>query len=358
MHTFHIGGMILPFWVVLPVFLLLWFVLGWIFRTVIFAWLERLTKKTNSDVDDILISAASTPIMWMIFVSGSAVVFQFLLTDVYKKMLTPMVPLGLKALSIAAAVLFVDGIISGFLKSYSSKIEFLKISQSLMNGVVHSVVFGLGILILLDSIGISITPIVASLGIGSLAIALALQPTLENLFSGIQLVLDQPIKPGQLIKLESGEEGLVDRVGWRSTWIQLPPNNMVIIPNKMLVNSRVLNYHYPSPDLAFPIEAGVHYSSNLDQVERVTIDVANHVLKSVTGGVKDFNPMVRFHTFAASSINFSVVLRAHDFTDVALLRHEFIKALSLRFAKENIVMPYPITAVNTAQEKALFSHSN
>jgi small-conductance mechanosensitive channel len=217
---------------------------------------------------------------------------------------------------------------------------------------VRIVVLGLGLLILLDSFGVSITPIIASLGVGSLAVALALQPTLENFFAGVQLVIDKPIQVGQFIKLDSGEEGYVHKIGWRSTWVRMLPNNVVVMPNKVLINSKILNYYYPQQDLAVLVQVGVHYDSDLEHVERVTIEVGEEVMKTVQGGVPEFKPFIRYHTFADFSINFTVILRAKEFVDNYLVKHEFIKRLHKRYAKEGIVIPFPIRAINYGQEKA------
>jgi small-conductance mechanosensitive channel len=197
---------------------------------------------------------------------------------------------------------------------------------------------------------VSITPILASLGVGSLAIALALQPTLENFFAGIQLIIDKPIQVGQFVKLESGEEGYVHKIGWRSTWVRMLANNMVIMANKHLVNSKITNYYYPDKELAVLVQVGVHYGSDLEKVEKITIEVAKQTLQDVAGGVKEFNPFIRYHTFDNSSINFSVIMRAHEFVDNYLIKHEFIKRLQKRYAQENIVIPFPIVAVNYEQE--------
>jgi small-conductance mechanosensitive channel len=231
-------------------------------------------------------------------------------------------------------------------------VEILKSSGGIARGFVRMVVIGLGLLIFLDSFGVSITPVLASLGIGSLAVALALQPTLENLFSGIQIVIDRPIQLGQFIKLESGEEGYVHRIGWRSTWVKMLPNNIVVIPNKALVNSKIINYHYPDKELAVLVEVGVHYGSDLERVERVTTDVARETLRQTLGGVADFVPFIRYHAFDDFSINFTVILRAKEFMDSYLVKHEFIKRLHRRYAREGIVIPYPIHAINHEQEKA------
>ena len=249
-------------------------------------------------------------------------------------------------------IVFFDKLLRNLIHTYSNKIEVLKTSGNVAQVIIRVAVFGLGLLILMDSFGISITPIIASLGVGSLAIALALQPTLENFFAGIQLVVDKPIKVGQFVKLDSGEEGYVHKIGWRSTWVRMLPNNVVVIPNNVIVNSKVLNYHYPEQEMAVLVQAGVHYNSDLEHVEKVTVEVGEDVMKSVAGGVPHFKPFIRYHTFSDFSVNFTVILRAKEFVDNYLIKHEFIKRLHKRYEKEGIIIPFPIRAINYDQEKA------
>jgi small-conductance mechanosensitive channel len=130
------------------------------------------------------------------------------------------------------------------------------------------------------------------------------------------------------------------------------PNNFVLIPNSRLAQSVVTNYHRPTKEMAVLVQVGVHYASDLDRAERVTCDVARDVMKAVPGGVPDFDPFVRYHTFSDSSIDFTVILRAKEFTDSFLIKHEFIKALARAFAAENIVIPFPIRAINVDQERS------
>ena len=214
-----------------------------------------------------------------------------------------------------------------------------------MQGFIRIVIMGLGTLVVLDSMGVSITPIIASLGIGSLAVALALQPTLENFFSGIQLVTDKPVQVGHYIRLESGEEGMVQKIGWRSTWICLPNNNTIVIPNKLLVNSRVTNFFYPNTELAVPVNVTAAYGADIEKLEKVTLDVGRDVQKTVAGAVPGIEPVLRYQGFGDSGINFTVVLRGKDFQSTALVKHEFIRRLHLRYRQEGIVIPYPTRVV-------------
>jgi small-conductance mechanosensitive channel len=103
-----------------------------------------------------------------------------------------------------------------------------------------------------------------------------------------------------------------------------------------------VNYHLPSNDLAVLVEVGVDYASDLGRVEQVTIEVARDVMREVSGGVADFEPFIRYHTFADSSINYTTILRAREYVDQYLVKHEFVKRLHARFNQEGIVIPFPI----------------
>ncbi|MBL7068571.1 MAG: mechanosensitive ion channel family protein [Candidatus Omnitrophica bacterium] len=322
-----------------------------IIKKVIYGQIRRLADRTKTEIDNIVLDSADLPLTLLIFVTG-AVVLEKIGPFGVDGELTRYFFVGLRVTTVLAIIMFFDRLLRSLIKTYSEKVDILKTSGNVAQGIVRIVVLGLGVLILLDSFGISITPIIASLGVGSLAVALALQPTLENFFAGIQLVIDKPVKVGQFVKLDSGEEGYVHKIGWRSTWVRMLPNNVVVIPNKVLTNSKVLNYYYPQQDLAVLVQVGVHYNSDLVYVEKVTIEVGEEVMKAVKGGVPDFKPFIRYHTFADFSINFTVILRAKEFVDNYLVKHEFIKRLHKRYAKEGIIIPFPIKAINYDQEKA------
>ncbi|MFH1776236.1 MAG: mechanosensitive ion channel family protein [Candidatus Omnitrophota bacterium] len=349
MKNLVLFGISVPAWIYAPVIYFVWVSGLFIVRRIVFNRIQRFAQRTHTQLDDIFIAALQFPLTLFIYVSGGLVLQQFspLAKDAE---LTKYIFVAFKATTIVAVIIFLDKLLKNLIQLYSEKVEILKTSGSITQGVVRAIVIVIGILILMDSFGISITPLIASLGIGSLAVALALQPTLENFFSGVQIVIDKPIQKGQFIKLDSGEEGYVEKIGWRSTWVKMLPNNIVVIPNKVLVNSKVLNYYYPSTDLAVLVQVGVHYDSDLTQVERVTIEVGEKIMKTVTGGVADFKPFIRYHTFNAYSIDFTVILRAKEFVDNYLIKHEFIKALHARYAKEGIIIPYPIRAINETQE--------
>ena len=178
-----------------------------------------------------------------------------------------------------------------------------------------------------------------ALGVGGLAVALALQDTLANLFAGFYLTVAKHIRIGNYIKLSSGEEGYLVDIDWRASRLRQLANNTVLVPNAKLSQSIVTNYDLPDHEIVVTIEASVDYVSDLDQVERIAIEVARDVMRTVQGGVPAFDPLVQFHTFGDPGIGFSATLRAQKFADQYLIRHEFVKRLQKRFLSEGITIP-------------------
>jgi small-conductance mechanosensitive channel len=255
-------------------------------------------------------------------------------------------------LLLVALFLFMDSMVVNVVRRYAQTHSSLLGSRVILQTIVHSVFIVICVLMTLSTLGISITPLIASLGITSLAVALALQPTLENFFSGVQILIDKPIRLGDFIELESGEQGFVEKIGWRSTWIKMLPNNIVIMPNSLISKSKLINYYYPEKELSVPVEVGVHYDSDLEHVERVTLEVAREILASHKWGISDYETFVVYHTFDNSSINFTVMLRAQEYFNRFFIKSAFIKALHQRYREEGITIPYPIRAINYDQEKA------
>lgn len=318
-----------------------WITVLLIVKKFTFNYGQIFSRETKGTLDDIIFDSLNIPLILVIISSGFIVVEKFMVFG-RQSLLDKYFNYGFLGLVIIALVLFLDNLTRNIIKVYSGKIELLKVHGSFAQFLIRFIILSLGGLVLLNSLGISITPFLAYLGIGSLPIFLALQQSLENFFASIQILIDKPVKVGQFIKLETGEEGYVDKIGWRSTWIRQMPDNMIIVPNKMIASSRILNYYYPFKEMAVLVEVGVDYSSDLDFVEKVTREVAEEVLNEVAGSVSDFKPIVRFHTFGEYSINFTVVLRCHEFADSYSIKHEFIKKLSKRYKKEGITIPYPI----------------
>jgi small-conductance mechanosensitive channel len=218
-------------------------------------------------------------------------------------------------------------------------------SATIFVNITRITVLAIGLLILLATLGISITPLLTALGVGGLAVALALQDTLTNLFAGVHILVSGKVQQGDFIRLESGEEGYVVDTNWRNTTIRQLPNNLVVVPNATLASSTVINYYRPEQEMSVLVQVGVSYDSDLEHVERVTAEVGREVMQSVEGAVPGHEPSIRYHTFGESSIGFSVILRASEPTAQYLIVHEFIKRLHRRYGREGIEIPFPIRTV-------------
>ncbi|MGA2173119.1 MAG: mechanosensitive ion channel family protein [Sedimentisphaerales bacterium] len=321
--------------------------LGFVLRSILFKRLTRWAQNTESRLDDAIISATKGPFIIWFLMLGIYITLQFpeLPENTVRIASKTLLILGLLSVTLVLA-----NISSNLIGLYSGKLDASLPGVSLTQSVSRVIILGVGILVILNALGISITPILATLGVGGLAVALALKDTLSNLFAGFHIVLNRIVRIGDYIKLDSGEEGHVTDISWRTTKIKTLSDNIVLIPNAKLTQTNVTNYHLPDKDMEVSVSAGVHYNSDLKQVERITCEVAKEVMREVPGGIPEFDPFIRYHTFGDSSIQFTVTLRAREFADQYLIKHEFVKRLHQRYTKEGIVIPYPITAVNYTQE--------
>ncbi|OQA92063.1 MAG: Small-conductance mechanosensitive channel [Elusimicrobia bacterium ADurb.Bin231] len=315
---------------------------GFIIRKFLFLYLKKITGKTQTQIDDIITDAIKNPFVLWFAILGISIAIKT--TNLTEKNIVFADKL-LISLWIISFTIVVAKIVSGIINVYVSGQEGAPKMSSITQNAARWIIFGLGILILLNKLGISITPILTALGVGGLAVALALQDTLSNLFAGFHIILTKQIRVDDYVQLDGGQEGFVADVGWRNTRIRQAANNMIIIPNSKLAQAIVINYDIPSKDTGVVIPVGVDYSSDLKKVEAVTVEVARNIQKTVPGAVEDFEPFIRYNAFSNSSIDFSVILRAKDWPSRFLIIHEFIKQLKERYDAERIKIPFPITTV-------------
>jgi small-conductance mechanosensitive channel len=218
-------------------------------------------------------------------------------------------------------------------------------SATIFVSITRVVVWTIGALVLLDSLGIAITPLLTALGVGGLAVALALQDTLSNLFAGVHILASRKVQPGDFIQLDNGMQGYVVDTNWRNTIIRQLPNNILVVPNATVASSIVTNYHLPERELSVTVPVGVSYDSDLEHVEQVTLEVGHEVMQDVEGAVPAHEPTIRYTAFGGSSVNFNVVLRAAEVTTQAMITHEFIKRLHRRFRKDGIDFQSPTETI-------------
>jgi small-conductance mechanosensitive channel len=209
-------------------------------------------------------------------------------------------------------------------------------------------VFGLlAVVIVLENLGVSLTAVWTTLGVGSVAVALALQDTLGNMFAGLYLLADGPVRPNEYIKLDSGHEGYVVRIGWRSTILRTGSNNLVVIPNSTLSKAVITNYSRPDAHMAITLPVSVAYGVQPQRVENVLTEVAQEALRDgIEGLLPEPSPAVTFTPgFGSSSLDFSLTVFLRQFEDQARVQTALRTRIVERFQKEGIHMPFPTRAL-------------
>lgn len=317
-------------------------ILSEIFIFIIKKYVYRFTSRTKTDLDDIIISRITYPLHTTIIIVGlffalkSLTIlnpYDYLINDISFVIFTLVISFILSRI--------IGALVNNWLKVQK---RYQKTPQ-LFNKIVTVIIFIIAILTVLDHFEIQITPLIATLGLGGLAVGLALQSTMSNFFAGLHIISDRPIDVNDYIEIEGNIKGFVDDIGWRSIRLRTLQNTIVVVPNAKLAESIVTNYSMPQKEMSTLVQVGVDYGSDLEKVEKITIEVAKEIQKKVDGAVKDFEPFIRYNNFGDSNINFTVILRVEDFVNKYLVEHEFIKALKKRYDKEKIEISWPVRKV-------------
>lgn len=300
--------------------------------------LQATTSKLGWGGADVIINSLKGLILIWFIIGG---IFAAILTLPIDNNLFLTIQKSLLAAAIGSGTLIIARLAVGFVR-YFSETKGAGSLTSLFEMLTRIVIFTFGVLVILQSLGIAITPLLTALGIGGVSLGLAFQSTLTNFLSGLNLATSNKVRVGDFIQLDSGEEGYVMDIAWRHTILQDIRDNMVVVPNTRILNNVFKNYGLPDNQALIVLEVGISYSADLDHVEQVALAVANEVMNQVEGGVPDSDPWIRFKEFGYFAITMTVYLRIREYFDHLVVRHEFIKRLHKRLRDENIAMPFPI----------------
>ena len=316
-------------------------------RKLAFTALIRWTGKTETRADDFIIDSIKYPSVFWVF--ATAIYITIATSDLSPRFVT----YGLKTLYVLITLsitLAAANIASKLVQSAIDKSAPGAAVTGLSRAVIKVVILAIGLLITLNGMGVSITPMLTALGVGGLAVALALQDSLSNLFAGVHLLMERPVRVGDYIKIASGEEGFVSDIGWRTTRIRQLSNNIVIVPNNKLAQSTITNYNMPESSMALLIPVGVSYASDPDLVEKVLMDEAEKAAGEVAGLLPSPAPAVKFMPgFGDYSLNFTLICQVADFTSQVGVQHELRKRIFKRFQAEGIEFAYPTRTVYIKQ---------
>jgi small-conductance mechanosensitive channel len=319
------------------------FIIGIITEKVIIHKIKRIFSAPGWKSGDIILNSLRGNVFYLIVISG---LYSALFQSKINEQLASVISKILLIILILLITRISAKILTGFVSNYLKRHDEFSPSSSIFSNITRLIVFIIGILIILQSLGISITPLLTALGVGGLAAALALQDTLSNLFAGIQIIASGKIRQGDYIKLENGLEGYIADISLRNTIIRQITNNSVIIPNLKITTAIIINYSNPEKNFEFFIDLGIDYSSDLEKAEKIVLQTARELLKKNEMCDADFEPVIIYSELASSSINMRIKLRVKEFMFQGNVKHLFIKMLIKKFRTEKIIIPFPVRTVH------------
>jgi MscS family membrane protein len=310
--------------------------LFWVFQKIAL----RLTSKTKTDVDDKFIARASKHVTSLVLLIGLRIAIVELPFSEVTLGIIGNIIFSFIVISFAYMVYyFVDVIllvaVGKIIRGESDAAR--RSLMSLLHSILKMVLISLVILYILEIWGVEIGPVLAALGIAGLAVALALQPALANIFSGVSIILDKSVKVGDLIYLDSETRGRVKSVGLRSTKIITFDNELIIVPNSKVADSKIQNIGEPEPKTRVVIPFGVAYGTDIEKVKKLVLSE----IKKAKYFVKEPEPIVRFLEMADSSLNFKAYFYVdsfeHKWSSIDEMNTNIYNALN----KAGVKIPFP-----------------
>ena len=305
--------------------------LGVVVQRVVASSLHARAKRTASEWDDIVVeSMRGLVVVWFLLI-GLAVVLKFvpLQPDVLR-----IVRRAVGVLGILSAVVFFTRMARRAIHIYiDRKVE---VTSSIFKNFATGIIYILGFLFVLDYLGISITPLLTALGVGGLAVALAFQDTLSNLFAGHEHPHGPQDQAGRLRppRLRRGRRGLRHHLAQHDH--PRPRGQHGRRAQRKLASAIYTNTHLPTSEMGLFLPVTVAFDSDLALVERVTLEVAREVLAGPERAIPDFAPAIRYNAYTDIGVRFSVILRIKEFREQYKIRHEFYRRLHARYKEEGI----------------------
>ena len=325
-------------WLIPSLGLVVWFGIGLYLIRRLLKWFAVRAERTATELDDVLLAAVRRPLVLVVIVAGLRLWAGLVpLAEV----LTGYAITATEVASIVLLLMVVDGVAQAWTVRRANQSRVLATAGGVVRTGIRVVIWVTGFLMVLDAIGIDVTAVVASIGVTSLAVALALQRTLEDFLAGLLIAADQTIRVGDYVDLEGNEHGYVLAIGWRTSRIRTRDDMHVVVPNSKLATATVVNRSLPETEVSFTVSMSVHYDSDLTEVTAVTLMAAQGLQNSYDGAVAHYQPRVAFESFDDSGIGFRVWLRARTWEDHYAMKSLFIRSIHERYREANIAIPYP-----------------
>lgn len=329
-------------WFIPAIIVFIGIVLGMIFKQVVHTRLKKAALTSEWEGDDIILHAVESQIvLWFFWAALSLALRDVEIAEPFGLYVSNFLIIILMASITHAAAKLIVGLLDLWSKKQGGGFP----STTMFTNFVWITVYSIGLLVILDALDISIAPMLTALGIGGLAVSLALKDTLTDVFAGLHILLSKKVQPGDFVSLDSGEMGYIQNITWRNTKMLERTNNIIHIPNTKLSKAIIKNYDSGDPSFSVKIPVGVGYDSDLDVVERVVMEVANDLHQYMDEMNKQSTPSFKFRGFGQSSIDFMVYFRGNKYGDQNPIIHAFVKKLHKRFNEEGIEIPFPMRTV-------------
>lgn len=331
----HLAQMVVPL-----SFLIATVALGLIVRALLFRVVRSWAVGTEGRIGDMLIE--SLPIvLWSLILGLHLATQNSQIPRVYLRYeQRTLEVLWVASLTIAASRLV--GRLVGF---YGGRVTGAQSVTSITRRLAQIAVVAFGVGWLMRIFDVSLTPIITTLGVGGLAVALALQDTLSNLFAGFYVSISGFVRIGDYIKLNTGEEGYITDINWRCT-IMRNGNNLVIVPNNKLGQAIYTNYDLPDRRYTASVSIGVGYDADVDRVQQILLAGTFDAAKEIKGLLAEPVPTVLFNPGPGeSALVFQVNFSVDQFGSHVAIESELRKRLFQRLKAEGIPMPFPSRTV-------------
>ena len=324
----------------------------WIINFILEKFLFRITKRTKNNLDNQILNAARLPLYFLAVVLALDTALRRLsfLPGDWNAWLKE----GFFILYFLVGFIFVWRLVTHFFRWYEEEMaqrtdtNLDKQLFPFFERIVLILLSAVGIITVLSFYEIDITAMVTTLGIGSLAVALAAKSTLEDTISGFMIMIDRPYRIGDRIELMDLDTwGDVVDIGLRSTRIRTRDNRMVIVPNSVIGKSLVVNYAYPNDQYRLQIHIGVAYGTEIEKARQVMIDA----VQKVEGVLSDRPVEALFLEFGDSTMIFRVRWWLESYVDTRRMFDRVNTALYYALKEENIQLPFPQLDVNLKSEK-------
>ena len=324
--------------------------LGFIFKRFVHSRLKKAAERSNWAGDDAVLEAIEPHIVVWFFLGALSISMSTIeavqsQNTYLMKILNDYVSKFLIIVLIGSITLAIGNLAVRLFDFWARDQEKGFPSTTMFTNFVRIAIYIIGTLIILDALNISITPMITALGVGGLAVSLALKDTLTDVFAGLHILLSKKVQVGDFIQLDTGDMGYVQNISWRNTIIMERTNNIIHIPNTRLSSAIIKNFDSGDPSFSVKIPIGVGYSSDLEKVEKITKEVIEKIQSSMEETNNNYEPAMRFQNFGESSINLMVYFRGNRYGDQNPIIHQFIKTLHKRYAEEGIEIPFPMRTV-------------